>query len=234
MVSFDKPRYLSGYTLYKSLLNPRISKLNYYELRDYAKNMGIFLEDFKDYTGDIQEIKNFIDKIVVVADDFPLLLQTNKSVRLKLYFTDLKHNPDFAYSENHIIAINGMMYNDSNLAKMIYDSEERTGNFVKGTTYKDVPFHELGHIVCNMYQLDSLKIAKKISGIESISKLIVFLKDNLSLYSAAMNESGLISKHPVFDGEEIIAESFCAYYGKVKNNFAIDYINECKRLIEGR
>lgn len=35
MVSFDKPRYLSGYTLYKSLLNPRITILNNNEIKKY-------------------------------------------------------------------------------------------------------------------------------------------------------------------------------------------------------
>lgn len=132
----------------------------YVSLRKYAIEKGVVLEDFKDYTGDIQEIKDYIDKILTVSQDFPLMLK-NKKIRLKLYFADLKNRPDFAYSENRTIAINGFVYNDSAQACELYEEAEKRKHFVSGTSYKDVPYHELGHIVCSVYRFDPLTIAKK-------------------------------------------------------------------------
>lgn len=191
---------------------------------------GIVLEDFKDYTGDIQEIIDFIDKISYVSKDFPLILKGKRRVRLKLYFADLENNPDFAYSENHTIAINGLVYNDSKQAEILYEESEKQHHFVKGTTYKDVPYHELGHIICNAYKINPLTIAKKITNIHSTAYLIEFLKENLSFYSIAMNDSGLVSRCPFYDGAEIIAECFCAYYSQVGNSFANKYVEECKKI----
>lgn len=230
MFEFTNTHSLSGYSLFKTVLKPKISRKKFEELREYANSNGIYLENFKDYTGDIQEIKEFIDKIVLVSKDFPALITDKKSIRLGLCFKDIEYYPDFAYTERYMIKINGMMYNESIVAENTYKQAETTGHFVRGTCYKDVPYHELGHAVCDIYNLEPLLIAKEITNIQSEARLIQFLVDNLSTYSTVKN-SEITNKYDYFDGCEIIAESFCAYYSGVKNQFAKDYVETCKKLV---
>ena len=135
---------LSGYVHYRSVLKPKISKSAYKEIKAYADNNGVSLRNFKDYTGDITEIIEIIDKIKMVARDFPKLINNRYQVVLGLYFEE---SDEYAGTENHTVTLNGLYFNDSSETCKAYNEKVATGHFVKGTTYKDIIFHELGHVV---------------------------------------------------------------------------------------
>ena len=61
-----------------------ISKEKYVELSTYANKYHITLSGFKDFVGDIQVIKDVIDDISVIAEDFPLITSGKASIELVL------------------------------------------------------------------------------------------------------------------------------------------------------
>lgn len=220
-------RSLSGYHYYASVLNCRISKGEYITLRNYATAHGISLADFRDFTGNIQDMLDIIDKISIVSKDFPKITDCQRHVILGLRYED---SEDFAGTESNKIILNGMFYNDVEITAKEYEEKMQQGFFVKGTTWKDIIFHELGHVVSNLYHLKPLEIAQKILHTKLKTEVAEYVAQNLSLYSAKSYES-IISHQMEFDGSEIIAECFCAYYGGIHNEFAISFVNACKEII---
>lgn len=79
---------------------------------------------------------------------------------------------------------------------MEYKKAMESGWFVKGTDYHAIVHHEFGHVIADVYKLDSLKIACEITGMKPFD-LFPWLYDNLSQYSAGY-----------LDGGEIISEVF--------------------------
>ena len=221
---------LSGYVHYRSVLKPKISKSAYKEIKAYADINGVSLRNFKDYTGDITEIIEIIDKIKMVARDFPNLINNRYQVVLGLYFEE---SDEYAGTENHTVTLNGLYFNDSSETCKAYNEKVATGHFVKGTTYKDIIFHELGHVVCNTYKLNPLKIAKEVLDCKLDVEVAEYVADNLSLYSAVTFESIIERKGTIFDGSEIIAECFCAYYSDAANNeFANQFVTKCLKIVQ--
>lgn len=79
----------------------------------------------------------------------------------------------------------------------------------------------MGHVVANMYGIDGLEIAKKVTGISSNSKLMCFLEETFPQYAGAYS-----------DGTEIISECFASMYGKEsKNELILQFLNECFKII---
>lgn len=223
-----KYRSLSGYYRYKTVLHPKISKEQFLKLRKYANAHGIVLSDFRDYTGDIDEIIDIIDKIVLVAKDFPKILEDKNRIILKLYFAD---NEEFAGTDNHTIVINGYFYDDVISLKKDYELMVLEKQYIEGTTYKDIIFHELGHVVCNVYNLNALDIFRELTGLTSCARLIEFAAENISLYSA--EKVITLVGDACFDASEVIAECFCAYYSGASNWFSSKYVEKCRDYIQG-
>lgn len=220
----DNIRYISGYSRFKSVLKERIPAELYREVREYAANHSVDLSDFADYTGNVEYLKHIIDKISNVAMDFPKILTKGNRVVLKLHYED---NDDFAGTDNHTITLNGLYLNDTKESSKLYAEREKENFFVRGTSFDDVIFHELGHVVCNVYGFQPLEIAKDILKISSTPRIAEYVKENLSIYSASTFIS-TTGKANVFDGTEIIAECFCAYYGNTENEFAKLYVEMCR------
>ena len=93
--------------------------------------------------------------------------------------------------------------------------------FVAGTDYHAIIYHEIGHFLAEVYRIDGLGIAKKITGIQSTPALMDYLEENLSGYAASFE-----------DGSEIISECFASVFGSsVENDFALRFVGECDKLI---
>lgn len=93
--------------------------------------------------------------------------------------------------------------------------------FVQGTNSDAIISHELGHVVANKYNLDSLQIAKDITGIQQNAQLIDYLEETLSRYSASYS-----------DGREIISECFASVYNSnINNEFALNFVNMCDNIV---
>ena len=77
---------------------------------------------------------------------------------------------------------------------------------MKGTDYKSIVIHELGHVFSGRYNINGLEIAKKNTGL-SENDTLSYLKDNLSVYSGSRR-----------NGHEIIAEVFSDYFNNKNTN----------------
>lgn len=191
-----------------------ISKEEYQELRVYATRQNVKLSGFKHFVGDISLIKELVDDIMEIAKDFPLITQGRKTVEIVL--DDSSKEDDFATTVDHVIYINSNLFSDLAYLDSEYTLAVEQGKFVKGTNYRSVIRHELGHVVSYKYRINSMDIAKKILDTQSKTKVLDYVRKNLSFYSAECS-----------DGSEIISESFSAYYGNTNNEFADKFIKEC-------
>lgn len=194
-----------------------ITQDEYRNLMDYAREHHVKLENFKRFSGDINLIKELIDDIAIVAEDFPKILTVRKSVVIRLD----EHSPleDFATTDYHLISINSKLFNDKLYLEEEYELLTRIGKFVKNTNYRSIIRHELGHVVANIYRLNPLMIARSIFPDKTNEEILQFIKSTLSLYAADYK-----------DGREFISEYFSAYYSQADVPFAAKYINKCKEL----
>ena len=154
------------------------------------------------------------------------ILASNNLRDIKQYYED---SDDFAGTEANKVVLNGIFYNDTEILAKEYESKVRQGFFCKGTTWKDIIFHEMGHVVCNLYGVNPLEIAKNLLHTNLKAEVAEFVAANLSLYSARSYES-IISNQVEFDGSEIIAECFCSYYSGTNNDFAKLFVEACKKI----
>lgn len=196
-----------------------ISKSEYQDLMSYARDRNVKLEGFKRFTGDISLIKEFVDDVVTVAEDFPRILTDRKClvVRLDEYSPD----DDFATTDRHLISINAKIFNNKEYLRDEYSMLAEMGKFVRGTDYRSVARHELGHVVANIYRIDPMKIAKDILCNRSDFEVLEYIHDNVSMYAGDYE-----------DGREIISECFSAFYGKRDIPFVKEYINKCKEVVK--
>lgn len=195
-----------------------ISLEEYKDISEYARNSGVKLEGFKQFDGDINVIKQLIDDAKEITDRFPKLnARKNKiTISLDMYM----NSADFAITNGHIIRINADAFRNVNILQKEYNKLVEEGWFVSGTNYRSIIKHELGHAVENIYGFDGLEIAKKVTGINSTTKLITYLEDNLSRYSSEFE-----------DGSEIISEVFADVFGSDNpSEFALKFIEECNRI----
>lgn len=197
-----------------------ISREEYKELMDHARLHNVKLENFKRFSGDISLIKEMIDDISLIAQDFPMILNTRKSVVVRL--DENSPEDDFATTDRHLISINAKIFNNRKYLENEYHMLSEMGKFVKGTNYRSVIRHELGHIVANVYHINPLSIAKEIFPEKSDFELSEYIFENISIYAADYK-----------DGREFISECFSAYYGNVDIWFAKEYVNKCKEIIKG-
>lgn len=95
------------------------------------------------------------------------------------------------------------------------------GKFVKGTDYRSVIRHEIGHVIANMYHIDSFFIARKVFPEKTDFQIIEYIHDNLSVYASGYK-----------DGREFISECFSAYYSNIDIWFAKEYVKLCKEFVK--
>ena len=140
----------------------KISQSQYKELSEYARDRGIGLEGFKQFDGDMQVIKQAIDDADEIAVRFPEIKTGKKKITISL---DENMDPDdFAVTRGHIIHVNADAFRNVDTLSKEYDILAREGCFVKGTNYRSIIKHETGHVVANIYGIDSMEIAMDITG----------------------------------------------------------------------
>ena len=194
-----------------------ITQSEYKAIMNYARERHIKLEGFKRFSGDVTIVKELLDDIVVIANDFPRILSERKSLVVRLDESLL--DGDFATTYGHIVAINAKIFNNKEYLNKEYQLMAEIGTFVKGTTYRSIIRHEVGHVVANTYHLNTMEIAKSILNLNSKDDIYKYIMKNLSLYAAEYE-----------DGVEFISECFSAYYSNVENAFAKEYVGKCKEI----
>lgn len=202
-------------------LGKKISIDEYKELAEYARKAGINLQGFKYYKGDISTIKEMIDDAAKIVKQYPAISGGRRSITICL---DRNMNSaDFAITNNHIIRINANAFENIEQLRYEYGKAVDQGWFTKGTDYHAIVIHEVGHVVANIYGIDSLEIAKNITGLQSTMELMEYVKLNLSEYAGSYD-----------NGQEIIAECFAGSYNGSENKFAKRFIEECSKIIQNR
>lgn len=199
---------------------PKGTKLNreeYKELMEYSREKGVELSGFKHFDGDIQTVKELLDDAASVSKLYPDILMGKK--RLTIALDDTMNSTDFAITRGHIISINANAFRDTKRLTEEYDKLMRSGWFVTGTDYHSIIKHEIGHVVSNLYGIDGLKVAMKITGLGP-KETMQYIKEHLSEYAGEFK-----------DGSEIISEVFSNVFGNGKTfEFSLRFIEECVNM----
>lgn len=196
----------------------KISPNDYKDIQSYAKQKNIALSGFRTFDGNIGIIKEMVDAAEKIAKDFPKLIR--KKTPLTIELDRYMAAEDFASTNGHIIRINADAFRDEEKLEKEYNRLVQEGWFVKGSSYRSIISHEVGHVVGNLYNIDSIQIAKELTGVKTKVELMEFIQKNLSEYAAAYE-----------DGREIISECFSNAYGSLeKNEFALKFVENCGKL----
>lgn len=183
-------------------------------------------------------IKN-IDRMKRTFKDFPVL--KDKEIQYKV----VKENNEVAMSiypkdrNNYVLEINKNIFNHN--IKNNYELGVKQGQNPKGTTYKDIATHEMGHVV-------SFEIIKKINknNIKAMkfdydnnvttNNIVEKAFDNLKIYDTIKKEKirKSISNYALKDSSETIGEAFADYYcNKEKSNIlSKEIVNVMKGMIK--
>ncbi len=204
---------ISSYKALVAQYGTPISVEDFKALRSFATERKIRLSGFKDFVGDIETIKKVIDDIAEIAVDFPLILDEKCGIRLEL---DYGLGTDFATTESgHIIHLNAGYFSNLKELEREYEEAVSEGRFVKGTDWRAIARHETGHVVAELYHVDPLSLTFELLQTRSRLAAFEYLTDELSVYSTEYE-----------DGREIISECFSAYYSKVGNQFAEQFLQK--------
>ena len=199
----------------------KISKEEYKKLRDKINSLGFKVNGLKDFDGDPQLLIDCLEKTQAVRTKYPGLFEGPKQPIISKVIPNgiTFSNDDFAVTNGHSIAINSYALRDKEILKNEYAKLAEEGWFVKGTDYKSIVVHELGHVFSNRYHINSLEIAKKILDKEE-NKIYEYLLTNLSKYSAKRG------------GVEIISEVFSDYFNnKHPSSFSLKFIEELDKIV---
>ncbi len=205
-IAVDKSTYIKGNLPrnYKDERNPgeRISRESLNEVMNFAKEKGVRigspgepLGGFEKYRGDVEVLKEMISELSTQqASD---LFVKSGSKNPILWYDNVRDDHDlskidinaFAQTNGRNITLNKFMFDDSKYLLNEYSKAEQSGHFVKGSSYKNIISHEVGHIINKNSQ--SLYI-KSLVCLETQSKIIgISLKDyiqeNISMYAAYQN-----------------------------------------------
>ncbi len=216
----EKLQAIKGYKALIERYGKPITKEEYKELKEYSDEHHVRISGFKEYVGNIENIKAAIDVIAIIATDFPRILDDRNGVVLQLDYG--MGEEDIAEVNEHIMSLNAIYFCNFSFLKESYAEGTAENRYVCGTDWLSVIRHETGHVVGNMYHINSMNIAKGILKTKSSVHVLMAVRDLLSKYSAEDENGG-----------EIISECFSAYYGGIKNDFAKRFVNECIELVKG-
>lgn len=196
-----------------------ITAEQYKGVMGYAREKGIELAGFKEFDGDIDTVYELVDDAVSIANLYPKASDGKKKMTIKL--SRHMKSVDFAKTEGRIIEINADAFRDTKRLAEEYDKLVEVGWFVKGTDYRSIVKHEMGHVVANTYNIDVMSVAEKVTGLRGSAAITTFYEEHLSEYAGKYS-----------DGSEIISECFASVFGsKEKNKFALQFVEECDRLM---
>lgn len=190
-------------------------------LRRYANERNIGIAGIKDKWIDLSVAKDAIDRAAFLLEEYDLNEKLAK--QLVLDFSRPMEPHVFSCTWDNIpgrIFFNSMAYGNKAALKKEYENLAEKRWFVKGTDYRSLIYHELGHIVADVYDIDGMAIAKRILETETDADTLIEVGKRLSGYAVDAS-----------DGSEIIAECFAAVYGGANNEFALMFLEECDKLI---
>ncbi|NRT90038.1 hypothetical protein [Clostridium beijerinckii] len=196
----------------------KISKEELKDLKNYAKDKGIALSEFKNFDGDIDLVKQAIDDMSEIVSKYPKI--SNGSNKLTLRPNYYMEDEDFAQARGHILDINGKAFRNKELLENEYSKLSEDGWFTPNTSYRAIVKHEMGHVVHDTYNINTISIGKDILGIKDNKELFELLESKLSRYSSDFS-----------DGSEILSEVFAEFYDSRKpREFSLKFMEKLDKL----
>lgn len=181
-----------------------ISEAAYKKMVEYGAKHGVEIEkSFSKYDGNVRSITEIIKNIEAIAKNYPLIKE--KGVKLGVSFT--MDDNDYAKTIGNRIIINGNAYRNIKLLEKDYAMSEAEKWFVKGTTYKDIANHEMGHVYANIMGISGLKVAKEYYKTINPNIITARVYDEVSLYAAKYKGC-----------TELLSETFASVYSETSNN----------------
>ena len=184
------------------------------DLHEYANSRDVIIEGIRKADVDVELVKEMIDAAGDVLDKFPELKGEGKR-QFTLRISTLDTN-DFAGvepSSPHMLRLNeAAMRSKSKLAEE-YKKLADEGWFVRGTDYKSIIYHEMGHMFEMRHKIDGLQIAQEIFGNISKAETKKILENNLSQYS---------TDRP----DEVTSEIFSAYFTGRRDEFILNFMKK--------
>lgn len=179
------------------------------ELVGYAESRGIHLRGFEKFDGDPEAVKEFIDGMHEVASEYPEVYTAHRGGLQLVY--DRHMSPDDYADAGHrtSIRINADAYRNRAALEADYAEQVRLGRFPAGTTYRDIPHHEMGHVLDNVFKFPKAKV---IAGIDR----------------------GKISKYAATEPTEGIAESFSSVMAGTPTPEALTIWQRCAMIVTER
>jgi SPP1 gp7 family putative phage head morphogenesis protein len=199
-----------------------ITREQYTSIRAYADSKNIQLSGFEKSDVDVDLAREMIDECDQWLTRYPELRRGGKNGNSK--FTLGVQNAidpnEFANTsfKRNTITLNTNALRDKRKLIEEYDKAANQGTFVKGTTYKSIVAHEIGHLLEDKYKIDGAQIAKRIFGVKTYAELINSLTEKLSKYSA--DTKG-----------EITSEMFSASLLSNPPKYVLDFLKECDKII---
>lgn len=194
----------------------------YREMRSYAEDRGIYLHGFKKSDVDPHLVFEAIDTAEIVFEKYPELRGSEKRP-FSLKLDSHMKSGDFGEVKDgvsHILHLNADAYRSKSALISEYGKLADEGWFVNGTGHNSIVFHEMGHMISDVYGIDGLDVMKKVLNTDSSAEVLMWCKRNLSEYSFQ------------YGGKEIISEMYSAYYGLPNpSKEVVDFVGRCDMII---
>ena len=188
---------------------------------------------------DKKVLSNILTNMEKVYDDFPQVKGQIKEIQsIKHPYGGLNITPDLE-DDKYIMQINRNKFNDEKIAIKEYNKDLKAGFHPKGTTYKDMGIHELGHCVTYEIIRNKYSTPKQISNDwnnditakEIIEKSFTNLGISDKLTKRTLRSN--ISTYARRKYSETIGEAFADYYanGNKATILSKEIINVMKGMI---
>ena len=92
--------------------------------------------------------------------------------------------------KGNTLTLNRFMYDDTDFLKREYDSLMQSGHFAKGTDYRNVIDHEMGHIIAKRDRTFANRVKSVVNKLAEASgtNLSDFVRRNISKYADSPGE----------------------------------------------
>lgn len=148
---------------------------------------------FETYCGDSKVLDEVLEHI---KNNQELLTKSKKDATIILQYRDLLDNQGridtgtFAMVKGNTLTLNRFMYDDTDFLKREYNMLVQSGHFAKGTDYRNVIDHEMGHIIAKRDRAFANRIKITCNNMAKASGMSFsdFVRKNISKYADSIGE----------------------------------------------
>lgn len=185
----------------KRTVGERISAKQLRSFAEKAESLGVKLGTgkegtfggFEEYKGDVSVLDYALEHI---RRNQPILTKISGDDKIILKYGNVLDGfgridtGAFAWTKGRTITLNKFMYDDTDYLIKEYDDSVKSGHFAKGTDYKNIIDHEMGHVFAHQKKSlvgDLQRICEERALKENVEKEY-FIENNISIYASFMRE----------------------------------------------